>query len=277
MIRLVVSDAEGVLAPAEGSHIPWNLEGLLKVRQFINDGKENIICILCTGRQSAYSEALIQALGLFFEFPENESKKFQSIWNTELFSWPSIVENGTCFYDPMAKRVIPNPEMTKTQIESIKEIQSEVIPLLVEKTKCQVEAGKNFSVSLNPPIVSYGPTTRVPVTEFFLVVKESLREFQNTIEIKHSASAVDIVPKGISKASAVKFLLDNTGMDPLSVLGIGDTEADKEWLKLVGWSATPANGREKLKDVHYVSPYEEERGLLDILENLRNHKYEKVG
>jgi len=276
MIKLIVADVEGVLTPAKGSEIAWSLEGLLKVRQFIEVQKENITFVLCTGRQSPYSEALIQALGLFFEFPKDKVKKYQYIWNIELLSWPSIVENGTCFYDPIAKRVIPNPEMTKKQTESIKEIRSEVIPFLAEKTNCQIEGGKVYSVSLNPPIVSYNPTKRMSISEFFLIIKEAIKEFDNLIEVKHSASAVDIVPKGISKASAIQFLLKNTGIESSEVLGVGDTEADEKWLKFVGWSATPSKGREKLKGVKYISPYEEEKGFLDILENLRNHNYEKV-
>lgn len=277
MIRLVITDVEGILTPPGGSQAPWNLEGLLSVRQFLSAQKDRLICILCTGRQSSYGEAVIQALDLFFRFTQEDIKAVQDHWKIKLLSWPSILENGTCFYDPLGKRVIPNPKMTEAQIESFREISSKTIPLLVDKTSCRVEPNKIFSVSLNPPVTKHDGSVRMPVEEFFLIVKDILREFRELIDIRYSASAVDIVPAGISKATAVQFLMENAGVLPEHTLGVGDTQADEEWLRLAGWSATPANGRESLKNVHYVSPYEVEKGFLDILENLKMHHFNKVG
>jgi hydroxymethylpyrimidine pyrophosphatase-like HAD family hydrolase len=276
MIRLIITDVEGILTPLAGSQVPWNLEGLLLVRQFLSAQKNRLICILCTGRQSSYGEAVIQALDLFFRFPQENINAVQGRWKTKLLSWPSIVENGTCFYDPLAKRIIPNPKMTEVQIKGIQEISSKAIPLLVDKTGCQVESGKKFSVSLNPPIIKYDSSVRMPIEEFFLIVKDFLKEFEELIEVRYSASAVDIVPVGVSKTLAVQFLMENASVSPEYTLGVGDTQADEEWLEHVGWSATPANGRESLKNVNYVSPYEAEKGFLDILENLKMHHYEKV-
>jgi hydroxymethylpyrimidine pyrophosphatase-like HAD family hydrolase len=277
MIQLVIADIEGVLTPSAGSQVAWNLEGLTKVRNLIRTERERLVCILCTGRQAPYAEALIQALGLHFPLHADLSRRIAERWKVDLLSWPSVTENGTSFYDPLAKKVIPNPEMIKEQVENITRLRREVIPLLVRETKCQVEGGKDFSISLNPPLLDAAGTARLAIDDFFLIVKEGLKEFESLLEIKHSASAVDIMPMGISKASAVRLLLESTGIDPSEVLGVGDTMADEEWLRLAGWSATPANGAEVLKHVHYTSPYETEMGFLDILENLKAHGYDSVG
>ena len=49
--------------------------------------------------------------------------------------------------------------------------------------------------------------------------------------------------------------------------GVGDALGDIAFLTLVGFSAAPSNAEPEVKAlVDYVSPYEYERGLLDIVE-----------
>src|SRR5947208_4247825 len=63
MIRLLVLDVEGVITLAGGSQYPWPLEEMLAVRRAL--ATASFGCILCTGRQVPYGEAVIQALDLF--------------------------------------------------------------------------------------------------------------------------------------------------------------------------------------------------------------------
>jgi len=277
MIQLVILDVEGVLTPPENSRKSWSLNNFLNIRQFVRNQRPKIVCILCTGRQVSYGEAVIQALDFFFPFPKNRAQEFADSWKTELLSWPSVFENGACFYDPMAKKLIKNLEMTEAQLNHIREIRAKVVPSLIRDTGCQLEPGKIFSISLNPPLRPGSRTKRVSTNKFRPLVDEAMQNFKNYVNINHSASAIDITPKGITKASAVNFLLKNTGVKPEEVLGVGDTAADEEWLTVVGWSASPANGKGKLKHVNYFSPYEVTDGLFDILKNLEAHNYRKVG
>ena len=73
----------------------------------------------------------------------------------------------------------------------------------------------------------------------------------------------------MSKAAAVEYLLDLTGIPPGEVLGVGDTQADAAWLKRVGVRAAPSNGREALPGLDYYSPLPVIEGLLDILAWIR--------
>lgn len=277
MIKLIITDIEGVLTPPEGSQMPWALKTLLKIRQFIQEQKSRITCVLCSGRSSLYGEALIQALNLFFPYPQEKIKNFINIWEKPLISWPSIFENGLIFYDPLAKRFFLNSELNKVHITMIQEIREKVIPRLLRDTDCQLETGKFSSISLNPPFKKNSHKERISTDEFRPKVESALKGYFDYIEISHSESAIDIVPKGISKASAVHFLIKNSGVKTSEVLGVGDTAADKEWLNIVGWSATPANGKGKLTQMNYFSPYEVEEGFFDILKNLKVHNFEKVG
>jgi hydroxymethylpyrimidine pyrophosphatase-like HAD family hydrolase len=277
MVNVIITDIEGVLTSSEGSQSPWSLESLLKIRNFIHERKRNIVCILCSGRPTPYGEALIQALDLFFALPKEEAINALNMWKPELISWPSIFENGTCFYDPLAKRVINNPDMTKKQFENIRQIRERVVPDLIRKTGAQLEAGKIFCISVNPPFKNSHEKERISTDDFRPSVEDFLRAFKDDVDISNSISAIDITPKGITKASAVKFLLRNIFVSPEEVLGIGDSSADEDWLKIVGWSATPANGRNKLPSVHFCSPYETTEGFLDIIENLERHNYLGLG
>src|SRR5207245_7524598 len=69
MIRLLVLDVEGVITLPGGSQYPWPLEEMLSVRRALAEAPFG--CILCTGRQVPYGEAVIQALDLFRPLPQD--------------------------------------------------------------------------------------------------------------------------------------------------------------------------------------------------------------
>lgn len=262
-LRLVILDVEGVLTFPGGSQTPWPLEGMAKVRAFVKE--KEILCVLCTGRQEPYGEAVIQAMDFYFPFPGDEAARYEPAWGVRLASYPSIFENGAYFYDPIAKRPVPNPLLSTEQQHRLQEMRATVVEDLVRRTGCQVEPGKDYGVSLNPPLREGSATERLTTEEFRPVVDAALHEWMESLTLTHSASAVDITPRGISKASAVEFLLKNTGFSPDEVLGIGDTPADEEWLAVVGHSAAPANGKGKVRGAEYYSDYEVTEGVLDIL------------
>lgn len=274
MIRLIVLDVEGVLVLPGGGQLPWPLESLLEVRRFLQ--RSPAACILCTGRQSPYGEAMIQALDLLRPLPGALRERVREGSGCDLLAWPSIVENGAYFYDPMAKRPIPHPALTPERTALLLRLRGEVIAPFVAATGAQLEAGKDFTLSLNPPLVSQTGSERVPIAGFAAAVRRVLQDYEDVVEVKHSQSAVDITPRGVSKASAVRLLLDWTGLPPEEVLGVGDTAADAEWLREVGWSAAPENGRDALPGLHYYAPRSVTEGLLDVLRRLEAEEYRSV-
>lgn len=146
---------------------------------------------------------------------------------------------------------------------------------LCKATRAEIEPGKKICISLNPPFLA-GGKERMPITEFAALVCKKLSAYQEQdyTDMTHSASAVDITPRGVSKASAVQGLLTAAGLLPEEVLGVDDSAAGAEWLRVVGFRATPANGSPALDGiVHYRSPYPEVGGLIDILQKLAWHGY----
>lgn len=268
-IKLVILDVEGVLTAAGGSQYPWELSDMLAVREFLETAP--LAVTLCTGRQAPYGEAVIQALNLFYPLPPERRKAGDA---PELQGWPSIFENGCYFYDPLLKRPFPHPALDAERVRALQRLRAEVLQPLAEAHGAVIEAGKDLSVSLNPPLVPGSHRERQSTESFRPVVEAALRDSLDLIEIKHSASAIDLTPRGVSKASAVRVLLEWCGLRPEEVLGVGDTKGDEDWLRQVGWAAAPANGRLNLPDLNYYAEAEAAAGLLQILRHLERNGYD---
>jgi hydroxymethylpyrimidine pyrophosphatase-like HAD family hydrolase len=244
---------------------------MLAVRRVLEQAP--VGCALCTGRQEAYGEAVIQALNLFRPLPDSVRQHVRSAASEDLVGWPSILENGAYLYDPVTKRPMVHPALTAARVSTLQRMRAEVLAPLVERTGAQFEPSKDFCISLNPPPVRPGSRERQATDEFRPLVEAAIGEYSEEVEIRHSASAVDITPRGVSKASAVQMVLEWTGLSPAEVLGVGDTRADEAWLSHVGWRAAPANGRDQLVGLDYYSPHEVTVGLLDILRWLHDTGY----
>jgi len=269
MIHLLILDVEGVITGAGGSQYPWPMEEMLAVRRAL--AAAPFACILCTGRPVPYGEAVIQALDLFRPLPA-EARVRAHARGIALQGWPSIMENGGYLYDPLAKRPIPHPTLSPEKRRLLWEIRDAVLDPLMDATGANLDAGKVFCLSINPPPLAAASRDRQSTAAYLPLVETALAPYGDAVEIVNSASAIDITPRGVSKASAVRLVMEWTGLAPEQVAGVGDTVADAAWLREVGWSATPANGRAALPHVHYAAEREEAAGLLEILEWLAGQR-----
>jgi hydroxymethylpyrimidine pyrophosphatase-like HAD family hydrolase len=95
------------------------------------------------------------------------------------------------------------------------------------------------------------------------------REFGNTFRVEVGATCVNIMVRGLDKATGVRWLARETGIPLRHMAGVGDARGDLKFMRLLGWSGAPANAQASVKQaVHYTSPYENGQGLLDILARL---------
>jgi hypothetical protein len=87
---------------------------------------------------------------------------------------------------------------------------------------------------------------------------------------KFSDSFVNIVPAGVSKGSAARFLMRAEGWDPSWCIGIGDTEADFSLFRSVGRIGCPNNATPGCRDFvrkngGKVSLHSYIEGVLDVI------------
>jgi 3-deoxy-D-manno-octulosonate 8-phosphate phosphatase (KDO 8-P phosphatase) len=86
------------------------------------------------------------------------------------------------------------------------------------------------------------------------------------VEVEAGATCVNVLVRGLDKAEGVRWLARETGITLHAMAGVGDATGDISFMQLVGWSAAPANAQASVKQMaHYTSPYENGRGLMDIL------------
>jgi len=241
VIKLIVCDIEGCLTPGKGK--PLNLEALSTIRDYnYKSKKEKDVppITLCTGRSLPYVEAMMQAIDGYI---------------------PAISENGAGLYDPAKDDYYINPLITPETKKQMAEAKNIIFEYIINNFNAKFEWGKDFVISINPP-------QNILINDFFKIVQDILERHRIDVNITHSASAIDITPKGIDKFTGLQFLLEKLQMGPEEIAGIGDTKGDFPVLKNVGFSAAPNNATNEVKQiVNYVSDYENGDGVVDIIKH----------
>ncbi len=227
---------DGRLTPDKRKEIDIEIRDLNRRSE---DDKAHPKISLCSGRPQPYVEAFAQLLEVKI---------------------PSICENGGVIYDPVEDKSIINPAVGKEAIKelrNLREFMEEHILSLFPGAK--IELGKEVSMSLNPP-------RNVDINTFYEKVKKEVESRTRNLYVTRSRSAVDILPMGISKLSALIEIARQLGLDLNQICSIGDSIGDIEVLKSVGFPAAPANSEDEVKKIAlYISPYEDGRGVVDII------------
>lgn len=224
---LFFCDIDGCISP--GRFQPYDLENINKIRNTIKEKKLELI--LTSGRSQSYMECLSQVLDL---------------------DSPYICENGSAIFSSKEKSYIYSCDTSNLSIAR---------DILMDNFKDKIifEPNKEFSLSFR---ISSGFNK---ISEEFDYTKKLL-SYVDGIDINHSNSAIDIIPKGSEKAIALDFIKSIYNED--YCIGFGDSFNDVKFLEKCNFTGCPQNSLERLKNiVNYVSKYESSRGLLDFLEN----------
>jgi hydroxymethylpyrimidine pyrophosphatase-like HAD family hydrolase len=243
VVRLAVVDVDGCLTPGEARG--WNWEALRAVGELnrcARRGEDVPAVTLCTGRQEPYVEVLMQAIGAYL---------------------PGIYENGCGLFFPDGYRFAEHPSITAATREALAAARATLQRQVVAPGVGYFQPGKEVSLTLYPlPGVSVG--------RLYEAVVEALcaggRDAADRVTVQASVSCVDVTPTGIDKGAGVRWLSEEVGCPLADMGGIGDSISDLMFLRLVGWSAAPANAATEVRaSVAYVSPYGDGDGVVDIL------------
>ncbi len=249
-IQLIVLDIDGCLTVGKGHRL--DIEEFTRVRAWV-DAHPDIPIALCTGRSQPYAEALLQLTGSYYR------------------GVPSIVENGCFLYYSHIDEdfLVPHP-LLQGALERFMSIKTEILRAISDSAKH--EPGKEVCLSLDPK----GDMT---VKELYEHVQKIAAPYGDALEITHSAAAVDIMPKGVNKGSALHFLAEKVGIAPTAMVGIGDTVGDLPMLKEVGHVACPANATEDIQAYvkergGYVARQRDVCGVVEILHHYTDGAHE---
>ena len=132
-----------------------------------------------------------------------------------------VAENGALLYRPKTRESLPLGDPPPP--EFIERLRAEGIPL------------------------SVGHVIVATVEPHQNVVLEAIRELGLELQIIFNKGAVMILPAGVNKATGLIGALDELGLSPHKVAGIGDAENDHPFLRLCGASAAVANALPSIK------------------------------
>lgn len=239
-LHLVVVDLDGCLTRGEAQPLDFGvLERVASLNDRASKDPSRPAITLCTGRPAPYVEVVMQAIHAFV---------------------PAIYENGGGLYFPSPYSFRQNAAITPAMKEDLARLKTLLQRELVEPGLAYFQPGKEVSLTLFPG-------RDIGLGDLYRKASQVVPEGRFVVE--ETTSCLNILFRGVDKEEGVRWLSRETGVPLARMAGIGDSTSDLKFLRLVGWAAAPANAsREVRKRVHYVSPYEDGEGLLDILNRL---------
>ncbi len=241
-IQLIVLDIDGVVTSGEAQ--PLDLELLATLRamnQAAGADPNQPTVTFCTGRPAPYLEVMLQAI------------------DGQL---PGVYENGAGIYDPPKYQFIPLPRIEQS-VNGFAEVTLRLQETLVHDKIVYFQPGKQHSLTL----FAVDPE-RVP--ELKDLTAAALGPLSDRVDLVYSTSCLNVLPRGVDKGKGIQFLAEQIKIPPANMLGVGDSDVDLPFLRLVGHSAAPANANREVRDlVEYVSAEATTDGVRDILSHFK--------
>lgn len=246
MIKLFSIDWEGCMMEP-GTTTPWWAESLPLLGKCLwtLPRAVGVIPVFNTGRPGPFIEAGILALD--FVTPT-----------------PHLCENGAVLWFPQSTDWKVNTAITQTSLMHFTTAKNMARNRAIVLGGT-VALGKEFSCTLYPP-------SGMSVNYFFALIVNHLegREMTQHSEITHSAAAVDLTSRGVSKATGLLDVCNRYACLLDEVAAIGDSEGDMGVLEVVGLPMCPANASPPVKELvarkrGYISSYRTTKGLADCM------------
>jgi HAD superfamily hydrolase (TIGR01484 family) len=100
-----------------------------------------------------------------------------------------------------------------------------------------------------------------------VVVIEAIKELGLELQVIFNKGAVMVLPSGVNKASGLTALLDEAGLAPDQVVGVGDAENDHAFLEACGIGVAVANSLPMLKQrVDFVTSGARGDGVAELID-----------
>ncbi|MFQ5943993.1 MAG: HAD family hydrolase [Anaerolineales bacterium] len=237
-IQLIVLDIDGVVSDGEAQ--PFDLKLLARLgamNQAARANPERPSITFCTGRPAPYLEGMLQAIDGHH---------------------PGVFENGAGIYIPDEYQFVPLPGIEQYQ-DGFGEVRERLEETLIRNNIAYFQPGKHHSATLfaNDP---------AKTSELENLTAEVLGPLSEQVDLVYSTSCLNVLPRGVDKGKGLSYLADLIKIPPANMLGIGDSDVDLPFLRLVGHSAAPTNANAHVKEmVEYVSAEPTSEGVRDVL------------
>jgi hydroxymethylpyrimidine pyrophosphatase-like HAD family hydrolase len=238
-LKLLVLDIDGVLSQGEGHPFDLSLlQRLAALNRQARTDKAIPAVTLNTGRPSPYVEAMMQAID----------------------GWqPALYESGAGMYFPTTYQFQTTPLLSPDDKIRLQQLIAVLDKELVQTGKAYWQPGKTVCHTLFaiPPLT---------IADIKREAQAIAAQYSDTFTVTSAVIALNIHPAHINKASGLAWLAEITDIDYQAMGGVGDSDVDTEFMRLVGYAAAPANATDGVKAAaQYVSTQHTAAGLHDIL------------
>jgi hypothetical protein len=104
-----------------------------------------------------------------------------------------------------------------------------------------------------------------------------IRSLGLDLQLSFNRGAIMILPPGVNKASGLQVALDELGISPHNVVGVGDAENDHIFLSMCKCSVAVANATKLVKrDADWVLEKSEADGVCDLVDQLLDNDLQKL-
>jgi len=110
------------------------------------------------------------------------------------------------------------------------------------------------------------------------VVLAVIGELGLDLQVILNKGAVMVLPASVNKATGLRAALDELGLSPQAVVGIGDAENDQAFLAMCGWGVAVANALDSVKaQADHVTSGEDGAGVREVIDSLISDDLRSVG
>jgi hydroxymethylpyrimidine pyrophosphatase-like HAD family hydrolase len=101
------------------------------------------------------------------------------------------------------------------------------------------------------------------------LVLEVIAELGLDLQVILNKGSVMVLPASVDKATGLSAALEELGISPQDVVGIGDAENDEAFLAMCGWGVAVANALDSLKArAHHITGAENGAGVREVIDAL---------
>jgi HAD superfamily hydrolase (TIGR01484 family) len=243
-MKLVVVDIDGCLLPKGGQTIDLSVVDRIREHNQLSQKNSAVPPVtLCSGRPEPYVELLMKLIEGYI---------------------PALFEWGGGLYIPDKYNFLYNDVFTGKVRKSRQVIEDVIRSELVSKLGARIQPGKEVAVTVYPGQGMSSGLLHARLEEILEDI-EAARYYT----IYCTQTHIDMLPVGLDKGIGLEWLADFLQVEVQEIAGIGNDKSDLSFLRLVGFSACPNNSESEVKaSVDYVSPYNNGKGVINVLERL---------
>lgn len=227
--QMFVSDIDGTLVAADGRASPTDRAAIRRLSEL------GVSVVLATGRSWGATRYLWEDLGL---------------------ASPVILLNGAHVFDPVSGRYLGDRRLSREEVEETARLLDgrgfELVAVFPDRILYPTDAfrarrylirGDDAFEEVPDLFEALRSEPETPTKMLLLGEPDLLAAARAILDRSGVVSyvlsdqyCIDIMPAGVSKGTALRLLLDETGLTPSEVVAIGNAPNDIEMLRLAGFS-----------------------------------------